>query len=106
MTEDDTEEEMQDSTDEERRISIEYTPAEIIALLQLLDYLDVYMLKEGLPLGAIGMTRRKILDEIMKEGVSEDLRDEQEDKFEMFKEMMGHREAEELKDEMERSGFQ
>lgn len=95
--------EEEDEVDDELAISINYSPAEIVALLQLLDYLDVFMLREGIPLGAIGMTRRKIINEIVEDDIVEVLKNEQDERYEEFKEMMT---TEELQDEVERSGFQ
>lgn len=88
---------------DETQISIDYSPAEVVALLQLLDYLDIYMLKEGVPMGAIGMNRRKIVEEIVKDEIVESLQDEQEDRFKELREMM---DEDEIPSELEGNAFQ
>lgn len=79
----------EEETEEETTISIEYTPMELIAFLQLLDYMDLTFLKEGTPMGIIGTHRDRILEKLMKEGVYADVESEREKMRESFEDVMG-----------------
>lgn len=89
----------EEESEENLEIEISYTPMELITILQLLDYLDVSMLKEGVPLGAISMFRHKIFEAILREDVASVLEGEKEDRMEKFEELMGG-DSEEFPDEL------
>lgn len=78
-------------SDDEFTISVEYTPMELVVCLQLLDYLDLRFFEEGVPMGAVGLHRRKIMEALMKEDVHEEMEMERERRREGFEEMLGGR---------------
>lgn len=102
----DEDEAVENDSDSGMTISVEYTPMESLAMLQILDYLDVLLLREGIPLRAISIQRRKILGELLKEDVLAEMQDEQEEMAEHFEEMFESDPTDDFFDELGRGGFQ
>lgn len=82
-------------TDEdEEKVKVEYTPAELVAALQLFDYMEIEFFDKGLPMGIISVHREKILESLLKEGIYSEMTREREENMEKFHDMMNPPEKE------------
>lgn len=68
-------------------VSVEYTPRELVAGLQLFDYFELRLLEEGIPMGVIGLHRQKLMEALLKEDVYSELELEREEMMDEIEEM-------------------